>query len=481
MFKQSAWHSFVDSCMYRSVTTLVALFVPWVLIAGEVRSSSNSSLPRLRVAENRRFFETEEGKPFFWLADTAWQMLHDLNDEEMERYLANRREKGFTVIQTVILAELRGDQPNAFGHMPIEPGRPDKPIVVDGPDNDYWDDVERAIQRAAKHQLYVALLPTWGKYVCSNWQSGMVDGFFNAENAEAYGRFIGQRFAHLPNIIWILGGDRNCPTDASRAVWRAMARGIAQGVTGREDYDRVLMGYHPAGPGSTAWFFNDEPWLDFHAIQSSHGRWVINWQMIDYAYTLPPTRPVLDLESSYPELRHGWPPSTATDDDARRAAYWSVFAGAAGHTYGHHSIWQMHSPKYPGVAGPKRYWYEALDAPSAFQMGYLRRLIESVPFHTQRPDLSLLAFEQELPWEMCLALRGEGFAMAYTPTGRTLQINLDRLNAPRCIVSWFNPRTGQMSPLGEHPAKGIRNFTPPDSGPGHDWVLVLRAARVSPN
>ena len=78
----------------------------------------------------------------------------------------------------------------------------------------------------------------------------------------------------------------------------------------------------------------------------------------------------------------------------------------------------MHSPKCPGVAGPKEYWYDALDAPSAVQMGYLRRLIESKPFWTQRPDLSLLAFEQTKPWEMCLALRGEGDAMVYTPMGR---------------------------------------------------------------
>ena len=48
------------------------------------------------------------------------------------------------------------------------------------------------------------------------------------------------------------------------------------------------------------------------------------------------------------------------------------FAGAAGPTYDHRSIWQMHSPKYPGVAGPKEYGHDALDAPSAQQMGRLR-------------------------------------------------------------------------------------------------------------
>lgn len=253
-----------------------------------------------------------------------------------------------------------------------------------------------------------------------------------------------------------------------------MARGIAIGASGEEDYSQVLMTYHTSGPGSTAWFLNKEPWLDFHGLQSGHGRWAMNWMMVEHAYTMRPTLPVIDLETSYPGFRHGRPPTIATDDDARRAAYWAVFAGAAGHTYGHHSIWQMHSPKYPGIANPREYWYEALDAPSAKQMGYLRRLIESRPFLTQRPVLSLLAFEQTKPWEMCLALLGEGYAMAYTPTGRTLEIALDKLGFAEVRAAWFDPRTGKANDIGRFAAKGRRSFDPPgEPGEGNDWVLIL--------
>jgi hypothetical protein len=447
------------------------------LMAGVWAGAGAAPLPPLRVSDNHRFLVTAEGRPFFWLADTAWQLIHDLNEAEMRRYFADRRDKGFTVIQTVVLAEYRFEQPNAFGHFPIEPRRPDRPLVKDGPDNDYWDDVERVLRLAAEHGLYVGLLLTWGKYVTSDWQNGLVDGFFNVANAEAYGRFIGSRFKDHPHIIWILGGDKAAPTDAAKAIWRAMARGIAVGVSGAEDYAKVLMTYHTSGPGSTAWFLNDEPWLDFHALQSGHGRWAMNWMLVEHAYTMKPTLPVIDLESSYPGVRHGRPPTTATDDDARRAAYWAVFAGAAGHTYGHHSIWQMHSPKYAGVGGPKVYWYEALDAPSARQMGYLRRLMESRPFLTQRPDLSLLAFEQSKPWEMCLALRGEGYAMAYTPTGRVLEIQMGKVAGEKVRVSWFDPRTGESTALGVVENKGRRTFDPPgEEQPGNDWVLILETS-----
>lgn len=460
----------------QSIATAEFWRVMHALRDSQPKSSAAAPPPGLRVSDNRRSLVTAEGKPFFWLADTAWQLIHDLSEPDIRRYFADRRDKGFTVIQTVALVELRSDKPNAYGHFPIEPKRPDQPIVKDGPDNDYWDDVERVIRLAKEHGLHIGLLPTWGKWVISDWQNGLVNGFFTTANAEAYGRFIGERFRDHDNIIWILGGDKAAPTDAAKAIWRAMARGIAIGVSGAEDYSKVLMTYHTSGPGSTAWFFNDEPWLDFHALQSGHGRWAMNWLMVEHACTMKPTLPVIDLETSYPGFRHGRPATIATDDDARRAAYWAVFAGAAGHTYGHHSIWQMHSPNYPGVAGPKEHWFDALDAPSARQMGYLRKLIESRPFHTQRPDLSLLAFEQTKPWEMCLALHGEGYALIYTPTGQTLKVRPEKLGGA-VKASWFNPRTGKTTGSGEFPNRGDHEFQPPSQGEGNDWVLVLEQVR----
>jgi hypothetical protein len=62
----------------------------------------------LRVAINGRSLEYENGTPFFYLGDTAWQLFHRLNREEADRYLCDRAAKGFTVIQAVVLAELGG-------------------------------------------------------------------------------------------------------------------------------------------------------------------------------------------------------------------------------------------------------------------------------------------------------------------------------------------------------------------------------------
>ena len=86
---------------------------------------AQSPLPRLKVSDNKRFLVTADGKPFFWLGDTAWELFHRLNREEAERYLQNRAERRFTVIQAVALAELDGlNDPNAYGQRPLVGQRP---------------------------------------------------------------------------------------------------------------------------------------------------------------------------------------------------------------------------------------------------------------------------------------------------------------------------------------------------------------------
>jgi hypothetical protein len=80
----------------------------------------SGAAPRLKVSDNKRFLVREDGSPFFYLGDTAWELFHRLNREEADRYLEDRARKGFTVIQAVALAELDGlNDPNAYGHKPL--------------------------------------------------------------------------------------------------------------------------------------------------------------------------------------------------------------------------------------------------------------------------------------------------------------------------------------------------------------------------
>lgn len=463
--------------VYR-IALLAAFTVAILSVFGQAAEKPvDFSHGQLQVSENHRFLVHEDGTPFFYLGDTAWQLLHDLDRGEVELYLENRRQKGFTVVQTVVLAEYGGlDQPNAYGHYALkDKNDPTTPDVKEGPDNDYWDHVEWVVDRACEKGLYIGLLPTWGRYVTSHWKFGIVDGIFTPRNAEAYGRFIGERFHDKPNIIWIIGGDRAAPTDEAQAIWRALAKGIALGVLGTEDYRKIMMTYHTSGPGLSSEFFHNDAWCDFNAIQSSHGDSILNYKMIESDYGLFPPKPTIDLETTYPELVIQANQRPANDDDARRAAYWAVFAGAFGHTYGHNAIWQMHSPSKRAIAGVKSYWKDALDVPSAAQMGYLRRLIESRPFLSRVPDPQMIHSGQGEGIDYAIANRGGGYAMVYFPTGKPITLHLGKISGETIQAWWFDPRTGGAQTIGEFANQGTRRFDPPGGRTirGNDWVLVL--------
>jgi len=122
-------------------------------------SNSSSQIPnsawkahgRLKVSDNHRFLVHTDGTPFFYLADTAWELFHRLNREEATHYLNDRASKGFTVVQAVALAELDGlNEPNPYGFRPLIENDPARPDVKEGPDNDYWDHVDFVVNTAGQ-------------------------------------------------------------------------------------------------------------------------------------------------------------------------------------------------------------------------------------------------------------------------------------------------------------------------------------------
>src|SRR5689334_17382473 len=103
----------------RSTLLRSFLILAVALIVAE-STTMGQSLPQLRVSDNRRFLVTADGKPFFWLGDTAWELFHRATREDAERYLQTRSQQRFTVIQAVVLAEFDGlHTPNAYGQVPL--------------------------------------------------------------------------------------------------------------------------------------------------------------------------------------------------------------------------------------------------------------------------------------------------------------------------------------------------------------------------
>ena len=181
--------------------------------------SVNFKHGKLQVSQNQRYLVHEDGTPFVYIGDTAWELFHRLNEEEVEEYLENRRAKGFTVIQAVILAEYDGlTVPDMNGNLPLVNNNPDTP------NENYFKWVDKVIRMAEKKGLYIGLLPTWGDKV-DNRQWGIGPVIFNSDNAYRYGKWLGQRYRNFKNIIWINGGDR-LGGDNNFPVWDALGRGL---------------------------------------------------------------------------------------------------------------------------------------------------------------------------------------------------------------------------------------------------------------
>jgi hypothetical protein len=423
---------------------------------------------RLTISANRRFLLDENG-PFFWLGDTAWELFHRLNFEEAEHYLENRRQKGFTVIQAVVLAEFDGlDVPNAFGERPLLDNDPLQPNPR------YFQFVDRIIQLASEKRLWIGLLPTWGDKV-ELLPHGKGPVIFDAENAFRYGQWIGRRYRDRSNIVWINGGDRSA-NGANFAIWDALAHGIKSADPNH------LMTFHPWGDGqghSSSEWFHQSDWLDFNLAQSGHWRKESpNYDFVDHDYRLSPTKPCLDGEPRYEDHPVNWKPDELgwfDDYDARQAAYWAMFSGACGHTYGCHPVWQFFAPGRRPVSFARRYWTEALDLPGAAQMTHLKNLFLSRGFVWLEPDQALVTASDASSSAHVRAARDEQLrhGFVYLSSEGTVRVELQRLHGPQFRASWFNPRDGSWQTIRFITQRSDCEFHAPTADRKNDWILVL--------
>jgi len=435
-----------------------------------------NGLPRLQISGNQRFLQTEEGDPFFWLGDTGWLLFTKLNREQVATYFDDRASKGYNVIQAMVLHTLSAC--NVYGDSAVTGKDVSKPIITQGDSfevasqYDYWDHVDYVVDLAAKKGLYMALVPVWG----SNVKSGKV----SREQAEKYGQWLAQRYGDKSHIIWLNGGD--VPGSDSTAVWNILGNALNVGAPDQ------LITFHPRGRTTSSTWFHNEPWLDFNMFQSGHRRydqddteWQFgedNWRYVEHDLAIQPLKPTIDGEPSYEGIPHGLHDSLQplwTDNDLRRYAYWSVFAGGFGFTYGHSAIMQFYSDTtIAGAYFNTKLWDIALNDPGAGQMQHLKNLIVSLPFFERIPDQSLIASEQGEKYERVMATRGETYALFYTYTGREFTVNMGKIAGENVQATWYDPRTGQEQLVAEFPNTGVHSFDPPgEAENGNDWVLIL--------
>jgi len=459
--------------LFRCVFLALILSLSLLPVSAASTSSASPRLSALKVSDNQHFLARSDGSPFFYLGDTAWELLHRLTREDAETYLKRRAEQGYTVIQTVVLAEFSGlEIPNAYGALPLHDNDPLKPNEL------YFEHVDWVVKKAEELGLYVGLLPSWGdKWMKGRW--GVGPEIFTPENAGAYGEWLGRRYANSA-VIWIVGGDRPIENDTHRAIIDGMARGLRKGDGGSH-----LITFHPPGSRSSSEWFHSAPWLDFNMRQNGHSAsFNVNYAKMGADYDRVPIKPLIDGEPIY----EGHPIAFKAEEfghsiaaDVRRAMYWDLFSGACGHTYGHHSMWQFFDTGREPVNRPLMKWQQAIEEPGGNQMQFGRRLIESRPVLTRIPDNDII-----VPETVTTSIPGAGayrfvatrdsdgsYAMVYAPIGRAFRVQMNKIFGKNVVAWWFDPRTGKATTAGQFPNEGEREFTPPNPGEVLDWILVL--------
>lgn len=464
--------------MRKCIMTIAAL-------AMTVSMTAQQKPLRVKVSINKRFFQLTDSRPFFWLGDTGWLLFVKCTREEAIQYLDTRKGQGFNVVQVMVLHELKAAK-NVYGDSALHNLNVAMPAITEGKSfddataYDYWDHIDFIVDEAAKRGIYMAMVPVWG----SNVKSGLV----SREQAAVYAKFLAERYKSKNNIIWLNGGDLK--GSDSLEVWQTI------GTTLKKYDPKHLVTFHPRGRNSSSAWFHNESWLDFNMFQSGHRTYAQdtssnetlhygedNWRYVNVDYKLKPTKPTMDGEPSYENIPHGLHDYTQprwTDSDLRRYAYWSVFAGGAGFTYGENSVMQFHTPGDKDANyDVKKDWKEAINAPGAQQMKYLKDLIlsKNATFFDRVPDQSVVLNDGER-YDKLVACRSLFSIMVYTYTGRNIKVQMGKIRGAQVRGYFFNPRTGMLTSIGAHANHGVKEFDPPgDEKAGNDWVLILNSGR----
>lgn len=429
----------------------------------------------LKVSENNKYLVHKDGTPFFWLGDTGWLLPERLDRDEAAFYLRKTADAGYNVVQVQVINGVPAV--NTYGKMSHPFGWDMSKASMPG-EYGYWEHLDYIVDVAESQGLYIGMVCIWGGLVKA--------GLMNEEQAQAYGRFLADRYGDRKNIIWIIGGDiqGNIKTE----VWETLAKTI------REIDPKHLMTFHPRGRTTSARWFNDRDWLDFNMFQSGHRRYgqrmgnkdypipdgteEDSWMYVDSAQVYSPLKPVLDGEPSYEDIPQGLHSAEEplwNDKDVRRYAYWSVFAGSCGHTYGHNAIMQFVRPGIPGAYfadGEKKPWYRALDDPGRNQMKHLKHLMLAFPY-TERVADSLIVRNNGIRYDRLLATRGADYLMVYNHTGRDMELDLSRISGNKKKLWVMDPSTGSLKYLGTTGNKIYKYNPDADS----DLVLIAFDAR----
>ena len=414
---------------------------------------------RIRVAKVGTHLEHTDGTPFFFLADTCWTGPALSAEKDWDRYLADRKKKGFTAVQFNIVSPWRTAPVDAEGNISFTI-RDGKLSLVEA----FYMRLDARLKAINDAGLLAVPVLAWANKKGDPGKELTEDQVIDLCKLQV------ERYP-TAHVLWVLGGDNAYTTDAER--WKKIGRA----VFGDNPTNPVTT--HPTGENFPWDSWKAEKWLTVLGYQSGHGdsdqsiKWMTQGPVVKYGKQKAFTRPVINLEPPY-EAHKGYSKKLPHSElSVRRATYWSLLsAPVAGVTYGGHGVWSWHTkpgeePTDHRGTGVAKVWSEAIHLPAAGQMKHVRDLFESAEWTKLRPAPSLLSEQpgdnDPAKFIAAAATPDETIMVFYTPVGGTLPVK-PFVQKRIAVIEWVNPRTGEKTP-------GDEKFTTPDA---QDWVLVIR-------
>jgi hypothetical protein len=410
----------------------------------------------LRRPPGQRYLADASGRPFFLNGDTAWSLLVQLSRDETLTYLDDRRRRGVNALLVNLLEYTYAVDPprNRQGDAPFLSS-----TDYATPNPGYFDHAAWVIDEARARGILVLLAASYIGCCNDAWYGAMVAN--GVDKMRAYGRFLGQRFGHATNILWVHGGDAN---PADQQVVGAVALGI-------REFDTVHLHTAHTAPGFQAMdIWGGAPWMDVNNVYTYDPV----TELCLRAHARPDRLPFFLIESEYEgENRR------APDTRIRAQAWQTVLSGAMGQVVGNNPIWHFASPK--PITPFKLTWQQALDSEAARSMSQLRRLIESVAWWRLEPDVDarVIVTGRCDGHDRAVAAcdRDGGTAIVYLPQHRRVRLSADMLGGRAPRLRWYDPVAGQFgAPFRIAPnERGRLVLTSParvHAGGDHDWVLV---------
>ena len=334
---------------------------------------------KLRVAKSGTYLEHADGTPFFFLADTVWTGPALSTEEDWKFYLADRKKKGFTAIQFNCVSPWRTAPTDREGRTSYS--------IKDGklvPNEAFFQQLDARLKAINDAGLLAVPVLAWAH------KKG--DAGFDLHRGashrphEVRGRArYGMPIASSSSPAMLVTTHPR-PHDGSESAGRSS-----------QDHPGLLVTTHPTGMNFPWKGWEDEKWLTVLGYQSGHGddantvKWIHSGPPAEYGKRQQFTRPVINLEPPYEEHVAYQSRKPHSAYSVRRAVYWSLLAApVAGFTYGGHGVWSWNTkpgeePTDHAGTGPAKTWKEALNLPGAAQMGYVRKLFESLPWTELRP------------------------------------------------------------------------------------------------